>query len=454
MNGSVYAMEQDRELITKNDRSKLVSEHNYGDVDTFSMDIPVYATIEYSDDGQIIYEDYTELEKVLDEVVSNFINVSKIDDSFSGEKKIVRIIQGCVLTRLRLSDKEMEYAINYLNDQNILVRGRDGSLDGEFEGYQYLYLKRDNLPKALTKAENNILFKELKLKKEKLKILKQPSKKQLLEKEISVLKNKLIEGNMRLLSSMVRRKIPSWVDTNDIYDIFQIAYEVLIKFVDLYDVDKGSSFSSYLYNYLMFAVWLRYNKTGMFHLSVKFYDLIFKIIEVKNEIENEFYREASSEEIAKRLSVSVQDVDNILDLYNKYNNLESIEELKEKELNFNDNDDDVYLGSLSGNYENSYDKIPEFDVEKQDLHVQLNKILDSLTYNERRVLELRYGLTGYFPLTQAECGLVLGLSGSRIGQIEYSVLNKIRNMEGIDALKIFLEEDNSRYFIENSKNRR
>ena len=262
----------EKEVIKKEDRSPLVRDHDYGRIESInanSRDIPVYAQIEYNSNGNLIFEDYTKLNEVLDEVIKKNIKDTHIKNPITNQSQIAKTIQGNVLTKLKLSEKEMEHAILYLSEKNILVRGVDSSLDSEFDGYQYIRTyKSEPLPPGLTNEQNIELFKKLSFLKREIEKNKDNFQKTILQKEYHDTRHKLIEGNMRLVSYIMYKRIPSYFNEMDKEDIKQIGYEVLIEFIDKYDVNKGYALSTGLYNYFMFHVWREYRKTDMIQKPV------------------------------------------------------------------------------------------------------------------------------------------------------------------------------------------
>jgi len=69
---------------------------------------------------------------------------------------------------------------------------------------------------------------------------------------------------------------------------------------------------------------------------------------------------------------------------------------------------------------------------------QLQQVLNTLTYRERRILQLRFGLKDGLPRTLEEVGREFSVSRERIRQIEFKTLNKLRNSKRSRVLKDYL----------------
>ena len=170
-----YHIECKLDVIKEEDRPTKVSDFEYGnniDSNLESRDVPRYAVIEYDYQGNLVKEDYTELDKFLEEefLPDNVIMTkrkNKKDKEFVGyidtvsgrrkkyERELYPSVQLNKIVKLKLSDREYKHVLKYLEDQDILVRGKDSTIDQEFENYDYyVTYKNEILPAALTKEDN------------------------------------------------------------------------------------------------------------------------------------------------------------------------------------------------------------------------------------------------------------------------------------------------------------
>jgi RNA polymerase primary sigma factor len=70
---------------------------------------------------------------------------------------------------------------------------------------------------------------------------------------------------------------------------------------------------------------------------------------------------------------------------------------------------------------------------------ELNQVLSTLTHRERKIIELRFGLTGEQPRTLEEVGQRFGLTCERIRQIEAKTLAKLTSYRDTERLRGFLD---------------
>jgi RNA polymerase primary sigma factor len=82
----------------------------------------------------------------------------------------------------------------------------------------------------------------------------------------------------------------------------------------------------------------------------------------------------------------------------------------------------------------SADDRPLEIVANQIRDADLQEVLDSLPWRERRVIELRYGLAAEGPMTLEDIGQVVGVTRERVRQIESKTLAMLKSSGGADRL--------------------
>jgi hypothetical protein len=93
--------------------------------------------------------------------------------------------------------------------------------------------------------------------------------------------------------------------------------------------------------------------------------------------------------------------------------------------------------------------LPDDAVGAIELQQQLGKVLDTLTPNEKLVIQMRFGLTMPDAHTLKDVGRCLGVSRERIRQIEAKALRKMRHPRQSDNLLIFVNED--KWYLHNQQ---
>ncbi len=216
-------------------------------------------------------------------------------------------------------------------------------------------------------------------------------------------RDKLAEGNIRLILSILK-KYQNRTDNMD--DLFQIGVIGLMKAIDNFDLSYNVKFSTYAVPLISGEVrrYLRDNSNLRISRSIK--DLAYKVLKIKEEYFKEHGHELSNDKIAKILSVDEIDVIIALDaMKDPYSMSEPI---------YNDGGDTIYL---EDQLESKKDRTSNWDI-----NISLHSAIDSLKDKEKKIIIERF-LIGK---TQMEIAEEIGISQAQVSRLEKGGIENIK----------------------------
>lgn len=239
----------------------------------------------------------------------------------------------------------------------------------------------------------------------KLPTLKEVETRELLKKAQQgdrAARDKLIQGNLRLVLSVVQ-KFSNRGENMD--DLFQVGCIGLIKSIDNFNLELDVRYSTYGVPMIIGEIrrYLRDNNSVRVSRSLR--DTAYKAMQTKEQLVNEFAKEPTIEQIAERMGVKKSDVVLALEAI--------VEPVSLFEPVYSDSGDTIFVMDQVGDKNDDHNWLEE---------IALKEAITNLNDREKRILSLRF----FKGKTQMEVASEVGISQAQVSRLEKGALSKIK----------------------------
>lgn len=240
----------------------------------------------------------------------------------------------------------------------------------------------------------------------KLKVLREHEKMELLAKikqgDMQA-REKLIQGNLRLVLSVIQRFTGRGESADD---LFQVGCIGLIKAIDNFDITQPVRFSTYAVPMIMGELRRYLRDNAPVRVSRSLRDLAYRAMQAKEKLTAEKGSEPKVEDIARELGVPRKDIVVALEAVS--------DPISLYEPVFSESGDTVYVLDQLGDHNDDMNWLNE---------ISLKEAIHSLGKREKRILNLRY----FLGKTQVEVAEEIGISQAQVSRLEKSAIQKIKN---------------------------
>ncbi len=329
---------------------------------------------------------------------------------------------------LNLTERAMQKLIGAIRKVSDEIRKAERDInkaEDKLESKKITPEQKKELTRAISESKKKIAEIEAKYNLPAVEIKRSLQTILVGEQQTNQAKRELVEANLRLVVSIAKKYTNRGLQ---FLDLIQEGNIGLMKAVDKFEWRRGYKFSTYATWWIRQAITRAIaDQARTIRIPVHMIETINKLIRTSRALVQELGREPTSEEIAKKMDISVSKVRKVLKIAQEPISLET--PIGEEE--------DSHLGDF---IEDKSIMNPAESVTFGNLREITDEVLATLTPREEKVIKMRFGLgnTGS-EHTLEEVGQHFAVTRERIRQIEAKALRKLRHPSRSRRLKAFLE---------------
>lgn len=225
-------------------------------------------------------------------------------------------------------------------------------------------------------------------------------------------KRQLSSGNLRLVVSIAKKYRNRGLS---FLDLIQEGNTGLMRAVDKYEYRRGFKFSTYATWWIRQAITRAIaDQARTIRIPVHMIDVLSKLRNIQKRLLQELRREPTTEEVAERSGLTLDEVRRVLDIGRHPVSLDRP---------IGDGEDCTFGEFI----EDSSCDNPVKNANNDILREKIESLLKTLTYREREIIRLRYGLGDGYTYTLEEVGRIFRVTRERVRQIEAKAVRKLQN---------------------------
>ncbi|HQU76231.1 MAG: sigma-70 family RNA polymerase sigma factor [Chitinophagales bacterium] len=237
---------------------------------------------------------------------------------------------------------------------------------------------------------------------------------------------KLVKANLRFVVSVAKQYQHNGLTLNDLINEGNVG---LVKAAQKFDETKGFKFISYA------VWWIRQSimqalaeQSRLVRLPLNKVGSLSKINKAFSELEQQYEREPTAEELAECLELGVEEIKNTMSVSTRHVSVDAP---------FDDGENSSLLDVLENREVEKTDEKLDYTF---SLKVETERTLATLTERERDVIKLFFGIGVPYAMTLEDIGEEFGLTRERVRQIKDNAINKLRSSARNKALKAYLAQ--------------
>lgn len=239
-------------------------------------------------------------------------------------------------------------------------------------------------------------------------------------------RERLVLSNLRFVVSVAKQYQNHGLTLGDLINEGNVG---LIKAAECFDETKGFKFISYA------VWWIRQSilqaiaeNARLIRLPLNKISTINKVNRYYTELEQEYQREPTVEEIAEKMDITPTEVKENMKIANRPVSMDAPLTMDEESISLYD----VYISS------DEEAQGPEAILNRDSLKKDIERSFQMLSDRESTILSMYYGLGGYSSMSLEEIGTKLGLTSERVRQVKTKAIKKLKEVKNNKRLKTYL----------------
>jgi len=369
-------------------------------------------------------EDIETLDYLYEKLSDAGIDVFDVASEKEAEK--ITKIEEIDLSQIKLdktvtSDPVRMY-LREIGNYDLLKAVEEVDLAKKAEAGRYRLLVKDMTKSMGKKPSFEQIAREMQLKTSEIRQLDSYAK-TVSDRESNISAEQLARANLRLVVSIAKKYMGRGLY---FLDLIQEGNIGLMRAVDKFDWRRGFKFSTYATWWIRQAITRALaDQAKVIRIPVHMVETINKFKKIERELEQKYERAPTPEEIAKIMGIDMDKAHEIVKISQETTSLETPvgreEDTRLKEFI----EDETTLS-------------PFESASRELLKGHINDVLTTLNAREKKVLELRFGLSDGRSRTLEEVGKEFGVTRERIRQIEAKALRKLRHPSRSKRLRDYL----------------
>jgi RNA polymerase primary sigma factor len=234
-------------------------------------------------------------------------------------------------------------------------------------------------------------------------------------------RHKMMQANLRLVVKIAKQYVPS-NDPEVLMDLIQEGNVGLMRAVDRFKPDFQTRFSTYGVYWIRQAILRALKSRRMVRLPENVVDKMLHMQRTRQRLYQVLGRSPTPEELAKEMKLSLKEIDRLEEASTEIISLDRL-------VRGRGDEQETQLQDLLEDLDTPH---PNQVAQKSLLQHEIRTAVETLPPRERKIVDMRFGLSDGQPHTLEQIGQEFGISRERVRQLQNVALQRLRHRRGVE----------------------